>query len=119
MQTYDCKVRLGDSVSNEVRKTDVTAAEVMVLRAIHGEGAVSDIVKKKMDKRSHAEERKRLYAIYANPEDNNAETVAKKVAMIRNLFGHDALDLPVKLPEEPEVKRTVVKSDEKPDNLME
>lgn len=98
MQTYDCKIRLGGAVTNEVRKAGVTAAEIMVLQEIHGADAVSDIVAGKMDKRSHAEERRRLYDTYANPETNNPETVAVKVGLIRGLFGHDALDLPIKLP---------------------
>lgn len=94
MQTYDCKLRLGGNVANEVRKADVTAPEIFVLRALHGEDAVSEIVPKAMDRRSHEEERQRLYGIYANPEQNNAETVARKIAMFRGLFGHDTMPLP-------------------------
>jgi len=94
---FSCKVRLNDSVLNEVRKTNVTAPEIMILRAMHGEGAVLDINETGKDKRTHTQERQRLYTVYANPEANNSETVAKKMTLIRNLFGHDTLDLPTKL----------------------
>lgn len=47
MQLYNCKVRLHGSLYNEVRKEDVTAAEIAVLRVIHGQvggiDAVADI----------------------------------------------------------------------------
>lgn len=116
MQTYKVKVRLAGAVTNEVVKENVTAAEVFILRAMHGGDAVAVIEKQKMDKRSHAEERKRLYHVYANPEHNMPDAVKKKTDMIRGLFGHDSMDLPVKLPEEAEVpKRTVVKEDDKTD----
>ncbi len=42
MQLYDCKVRLKGSLYNEVHKSGVSAAEVLVLRVIHG-GAVDDM----------------------------------------------------------------------------
>lgn len=95
---YSCKVRLNDSVLNEVRKSDVTAPEIMILRAVHGDGAVLDINETGKAKRTHAQERQRIYSVYANAETNNSETVAKKMTLIRNLFGHDSLDLPTKLP---------------------
>lgn len=116
MQTYKVKVRLAGAVTNEVVKENVTAAEVFILRAMHGEDAVSVIEKQKMDKRSHAEERRRLHSIYANPEHNMPDAVKKKVEMIRGLFGHDTMDLPVKLPDEVEApKRVVLKDDDKSD----
>ena len=113
MQLYDCKVRLNGSVANEVVKHEITAAEIMVLRALHGEDSVVDIKAGRMDKRSHTEERQRLYGIYANGNTLNAETMGPRMAMLRGMFGHDTADLPVKLPDEyaavPEVPtRTVV-----------
>jgi hypothetical protein len=97
MQLYNCKVRLDGSVANEVRKADATAAEIEILRAIHGDDAVVDIVETRMDRRAHAEERARLNAIYANPDTNNPEVFARKQALVRNLFGHDRMPLPLKL----------------------
>lgn len=47
MQLYNCKVRLHGSLYNEVRKDSITAAEIAVLRIIHGQeggiDAVTDI----------------------------------------------------------------------------
>lgn len=109
MHLYDAKIRLAGSVLNEVRKTDLTAAEIEILRVLHGADAVVDIVATRNDKRSHADERKRLYTAYAGPEENNGETLKRKVQMIRDLFGHDSVPLPDKLadpvPDVEEVER--------------
>lgn len=43
MQLYNCKVRLHGSLLNEVRKEDVTASEIFVFRALHGDDAVVEI----------------------------------------------------------------------------
>lgn len=43
MDLFTCEVRLAGSVQNTVYKREVTAAEVDVLRAIHGEDAVVSI----------------------------------------------------------------------------
>lgn len=44
MQLYNCKVRLHGSLYNEVRKDNITAAEIAILRIIHGgSDAVADI----------------------------------------------------------------------------
>ncbi len=43
MKLYSCKVRLGGSVVNEVRKDSVLAAEIMLLRGIHGGDAVLEV----------------------------------------------------------------------------
>lgn len=115
MQLYDCTIRLGGSVLNEVPKTGVTAPEIMVLRALHGGDAVVKITKAGSDKRRHQDERQRLYTTYANPEINNAETVAQKMTMLRNLFGHDTIDLPTKLPDEAPAKP----EDDSPEDMTE
>lgn len=79
---------------NEVAKVGMTAAEIEVLRAIHGPDAVVDIAKTGDAKRTHAEERARLYQVYANPDANTTESLKKKMDMMRGLFGHDRLPLP-------------------------
>lgn len=43
MKLYECKVRLGGSVADEVRKPTVTAAEINLLQEIHGEDAVVEV----------------------------------------------------------------------------
>lgn len=101
MYRYSCKVRLGGTVTNEVRKDDVTAPEILILRSIHGEDAVQDIVEtQQSDRRPHRTERERLYELYANPKMNNADTAAKKLASIRAVLGPDMTDLPVRIPED-------------------
>lgn len=64
MDQFDCKVRLAGSVSNEVRKELVTAAQIIVLRQIHGEDSVLDIVGRKEVERRDDEERDRLAKEY-------------------------------------------------------
>lgn len=95
MRLYSCKVLLGGSRDNEVRKDGVTAAEIMALRLVHGPDSVLDIVPGKMDKRSHGEERARIYQLYADPEalDTKAKTEA-----LNALFGPAHNPLPVELP---------------------
>lgn len=104
---YKGKIRLGGSVLNEVVKDDLTAPEIAILRAFHGSDAVVDL-RKVSDRamtssseddddereRTSADERRRLYAIYANPDGNTTESHAKKMRVIRDLFGHDRLPLP-------------------------
>jgi len=114
VKLYSIKLRLAGSVANEVRKSDVTAAEIEVLRAIHGADAVSDIVETGEVKRDSAAERQRLYARYAGPQNNTAEQVAKKMTLMRNIFGHDSLPLPEAVGHdvpkvEPEVAATAAK----------
>lgn len=99
MQLYDCKLRLGGAVTNEIRKYKITAAEIMFLRALHGEDAVVDVKAAGSDKRSHAEERARLKEIYFAPALTTDERNKTKMELFRNLFGHDSMDLPVKLPD--------------------
>lgn len=64
MQLCNVEVRLGDSAGHTVRKTDVTPAEILVLRAIHGDSAVSDISPTKIAKRQSDEEWHRLQRTY-------------------------------------------------------
>ena len=91
---YSAKLRLAGSVMNEIRKTDLTAPEIEVLKAIHGSDAVVDIKHKGNVSREHREERERIMLAYVNPADNLEGQARKKTAMIRELFGHDRLPLP-------------------------
>ncbi len=95
MQLYDCKVRLKGSLYNEVHKRGVSAAEIMVLRVIHG-GAVDDMdavvdVKPSMDadgKRlpvsevDDHDERERLQELYGE-----ALHSIEHISNINGLFG--------------------------------
>lgn len=78
MRLFSCKVRLGGSPLNEVRKTDVTAAEILVLRAIHAGAdepiheikptgkAMSENAEGKLVPRSDKAERERLERLYGD-----------------------------------------------------
>lgn len=71
MQIYSAKIRLGGLLHNEVRKDELTAPEILVLRGIHGADALVDI-KPILNadgtpydvKRNSKSERTRLLTIY-------------------------------------------------------
>lgn len=64
MQVCDCLVLIGGDIGNSVMKYGVTAPEVAILRSIHGDDAVRDIVIKSNDKIDHLAERDRLGISY-------------------------------------------------------
>src|SRR5690606_7686940 len=61
-------VALGGDRGNTVLKTGVTASEIAVLRAIHGDEAVFDIEPTGSKKVSHRAERERLFETYGHME---------------------------------------------------
>lgn len=67
MQRVNCTVRLSGDTGNTVLKSEVTVAEVAVLRSIHGNEAVVDIKPVRQCKTPHREERDRLSLIYGAP----------------------------------------------------
>lgn len=99
MRLYDCKVLLSGSRDNEVRKTDVTAAEIMILRSFHGEDAVTDVTPKNMDKRSHGDERARLFSLYVGAAEGEGLGGFQKARAdtLMALFGPKHTPLPVEL----------------------
>lgn len=94
MKLFSCKLRLAGAVTNEVQKTEVTAAEIEVLREIHGADAVLDIKSVGENTSNSAQERARLKRLYASEESLSSQSLGKRMAMLRNLFGHDRLALP-------------------------
>lgn len=113
MQFYQCKVRLAGSLMNEVFKADVSAPEIMLLRAFHGDDAVVDIVKTRVSGVSNDDERERLMRIYMNQKGNNVEQIKQKQGIWFGLFGPLTATLPTKLPGEypeiePEPQRTTL-----------
>lgn len=82
MQLYNCKVRLSGSLYNEVPKDEVTAAEITLLRVIHGNDGVADIVHKGEVERSDIEERGRLNFIYGG-----ALHTIDEIKSINGVFG--------------------------------
>lgn len=69
MQMLNAIVAIGGDLGNTVPKYDVTPAEIAVLRAIHGEGAVFDIEPVREEKRSNGFELDRLRRIYGGARD--------------------------------------------------
>lgn len=64
MQTANVMVALGGDVGTLVPKYGITVAEIAVLRAIHGEAAVTEIDPTGEIERTNREERERLLEIY-------------------------------------------------------
>jgi hypothetical protein len=98
---YSCKLRIGGSVLNEIRKSDVTAPEIDVLRKLHGADAVLEIKETGEVQRSDRAERDRIEGIYASPTNSVGESLAKKQRMLADLFGHARNPLPKVLEDAP------------------
>ena len=65
MQIADCLVRIGGDVGNTVPRYGVTAAELALLREIHGEDAVVEITPiGEVEDYNPVEERSRLSSVY-------------------------------------------------------
>lgn len=93
MRVYNCKVRLAGNIQNEVPRVGVTAAEIMVLRQIHGGDAVIDIKPVREDQSlAHAAVRDYLEATY-----ETARVQGKSV--VEHLFGPAHNRLPIELPD--------------------
>lgn len=73
MQTAHCLLSLGGDHGNQVMKWGVTVAEIAVLRAIHGDEAVTEVEPHADVKRSHREERMRLIGIYGGAKTNDGD----------------------------------------------
>lgn len=66
MKLFSAKVRIMGQVQDEVSKTNVTQAEIVVLKSIHGDDAVGDVKPSGEIDRHEAEERERLEMIYGD-----------------------------------------------------
>ena len=103
MKTYDCHVRLGGKVTNEVQRLGVTAPEIIALRSIHGEDAVVRLKSLAVadDRRSHVAERDRLSRLYGDK-------------VIEDLFGPNHQKLPIELDmvSEKQIPKAIEEADE-------
>lgn len=77
MQIANVLVSLGGDHGNTVPKYGVTAAEIAVLRAIHGDDAVNEVEPAGDVKRSHPQERGRLLQIYGAAKDDNQKPIVE------------------------------------------
>lgn len=84
MKLYSIKVRLGGNVMNEIRKDEVTAAEIAILRILHGNDAVLEIAAIGDAARDDEEELDRLRAIY---DDGLGAIEPRGSVTVDRLFG--------------------------------
>jgi len=91
MEIYDCKVLVGGSRSNEVRKEGIPAAEIAMLRHIHGDDSVLELVHVGTSDISDAEVRDMLALTYG-PGD--VDTTRAGPQILRDVFGPPAVPLP-------------------------
>lgn len=85
MKLYSAKVRLYGEVKDEVQRVNVTAAEVRVLRSIHGEDAVVSVEPTGNVDRSDSQERDRLSRVYGEK-------------VIAKMFGVPVAEISTELP---------------------
>lgn len=94
MQLYSAKVRLSGSLYNEVSKSDLTAAEITVLRLIHrGDDSVVEIKPTGNVNRSDSEERDRLQQVYGK-----ALSSIEGIKNLNAVLGVPGVPLPQMLP---------------------
>lgn len=93
MDIYKGKIRLGGDMRNEVRKENLTAPEVILLKRIHGEDALTELEKTGSIKADHSAERQRLYIDYPTAINQDA-----KKHLVEELFGPNHVELPVTVP---------------------
>ena len=79
MDLYSGNVRLKGRLDQVVHKTGLTAAEILVLRTIHGHDAVVDIKNEGSHQRTYADEYERLCINYGDAVCNDVWPGAQKV----------------------------------------
>lgn len=94
MKLYNARVRLGGSISNEVNKKKITAAEIAVLQRIHGRDAVQSVVEiGSVANRSDQRERARLLLSYSKGPSADGKRLEGE-AFIASIFGVPGVGLP-------------------------
>ena len=96
MKLYSVKINLAGSLLNQVHKDRVSAAEIVLLRAIHGDDAVREIVHTANVNRSDRAERARLAKRYTKTSPNG---VLRGDALVHRYLGVEAQPLPTEVPE--------------------
>jgi hypothetical protein len=88
MDYYNFKLRLHGNVNHEVLKQNMSAPEVIVLRAIHGDEGVIDVKYSKSEEVDPASERERLHLRYGG-----ALAKLEPRTNIQHMFGGDYMPL--------------------------
>lgn len=73
MQLAKCLVSLSGNRNNQVLRTNVSAAEILVLRHVHGEASVSEVVVTGTVERTNIEEKALLCEKYNRPGKDKVE----------------------------------------------
>lgn len=97
MHLANVMLAIGGDTGTTIPKRAVTAAEIAVLRSIHGEEAVFDVEACGEVNRSHRDERARLKEIYGGAEDGNGGKIVDGLfpgAAARVFDTLDELELP-------------------------
>lgn len=101
MQTANCSLALGGDQGNTVPKFGITAAEIAVLRVIHGDDAVTNIEPAGEVKRTDRQEIARLTQVFGTNQDGRVRAKAVEAlfpgAAARVFHTLDELDLPEEL----------------------
>lgn len=123
MKLYNALVRLGGSISNEVHKEKLTAAEIAVLQRMHGPDAVVNVVEVgSVKNRSHARERARLAALYPKGPTLDGKGRLEGEAFIASIFGVPGQALPEAYEPHPIVDEEEVEqltAQEEPETIVE
>lgn len=77
MQIANVLLSLGGDHGNQIMKFHVTAAEIAVLRGIHGDESVTEVEPQGDVKRSHREERGRLLSIYGMAKSDEQKPIVE------------------------------------------
>lgn len=95
MRRYNVKIRLAGSVQNEILKNNIPAAEVMLLRRLHGFDAVHIIDELPNDKSEHDVVRADLEKTYGKA----LEKLEPSPMTFEQIFGPSHMPLPGRLPD--------------------
>lgn len=100
MQLCNIVLRLGGSLLHTVPKTDVTPAEILILKRIHGDDAVVDIRPTKFDKKRHQDgEWERLQLAYDRSSAFKSSPGEESGSVLLSLFPGAMKRLPTTLSE--------------------
>lgn len=93
MYRYNLKLRIGGSLHNEALMEKCSAAEVQILRFLHGSDAVVNLIELANDKTRHDQEREKLLAKYVGDSERRSRI------NFQQMFGAEHLELPARLHE--------------------
>lgn len=79
MDIANCEVRLNGDLANSVPLSNVTPAETLILRAIHGHDSVVRFKQTGTDRRPHKDELDRLVAKYSEAKTEAGDLIIFKV----------------------------------------